>query len=361
MSHSGEATSSNGCDPGSVLANVQVLVNELITLRLSNNALETKYQDMEAMYHTVKEKSDEFEGENARLRQELDDTRQTLQNTVVKKENMKQSALVVGTSNAIKEEFDEVMHQRTVERLEHGCLVDSMSGQLADMTEKYRQVKEELELAKAPNGLLNSTPPSFDVQQFINSCGVGKVEFVVVTEEREHYIFTRLDFDLRSRRTSHGGCGQLLRADSIWSFSHDKCLVFIPMCHHLPILPPGPFDGPLLGTRHELFNYSGYRRWDYNGVFECIGICDMDSDGMRSLHFLDIPQESIARLAKTSFVLAKIPHLTSFVRCCAMVKVGHHDNADRAARLAQEADRAEVPERPSDEPIRPRKKHKSKA
>ncbi|KAH9925181.1 uncharacterized protein B0H18DRAFT_389905 [Fomitopsis serialis] len=117
---------SRGAD--SVVANVQAVVNELAMLK-------TSYANLQSNYRKAKERNDVLEGENTRLQRELDVTRQTLQVTAAKIENSAQSARAAAASKPymeIKEELNDVLHQRTVERLEHDSAIDALSTQLRE-------------------------------------------------------------------------------------------------------------------------------------------------------------------------------------------------------------------------------------
>ncbi|KAH9913773.1 uncharacterized protein B0H18DRAFT_389425 [Fomitopsis serialis] len=106
------------------------------------------------MCRNLKDRNVELEGENARLRHELDDTRQTLQATVVKKEDSEPDLIAVGSPSyqALKQELDNALHQIMLERLEHRHLVDSLNRQLADLAKQDKEVREDL------NSTLDANP-----------------------------------------------------------------------------------------------------------------------------------------------------------------------------------------------------------
>lgn len=125
-------------DADSIVANVQAVVNELATLKTSYANLQSRCDAMEETHNKVKERNVALEGENARLQQELNVTRQTLQATAVKIEDAAQSARAAGACSymEVKEELNDVLHQRAVERLEHDSALDALSTQLEDVKAK---------------------------------------------------------------------------------------------------------------------------------------------------------------------------------------------------------------------------------
>ncbi|KAH9913764.1 uncharacterized protein B0H18DRAFT_1047635 [Fomitopsis serialis] len=120
---------------------------------------ESSYANLQSSYRKAKERNDVLEGENARLQRELDVTRQTFQVTAVKIEDAAQSARAAGVSKSymeIKEELNDVLHQRTVDRLEHESAIDALSAQLENV-----KAKHSLATAKQLSAVGASTSRSF--------------------------------------------------------------------------------------------------------------------------------------------------------------------------------------------------------
>jgi len=369
-----------------VLANVHALTNELTTLRTRTNTLEAMVAESKAMSLSLKDRNDELERENTGLRHQLDDTRQTLQAFMVKKEDSEPNLTAVESPSyqALKLELENVLHQIMLERLEHSRSVDSLNGQLADLTEQDKEVEEDLDRAlnanssdmiRAPSAEASEVPISgmsthdtasssasdsdsdlddgpFDPERFLKCGGRHGASLrtldsagLITLDARHCDASASLKYlrDILKQHSIPGSHWTCLPTDNAWSSSQKRCLLLLPYKYYDPdtgklALTKSGDNSPRIDETRDLFHREG-GTWSYCGTYKCIGITDMDyaqscdltqfGSHMHSVMYKTMggsSQETKAKNYRQRIFRDEVP----FIRCCGLVKVAHNPDIDLA-------------------------------
>ncbi|TFY60005.1 hypothetical protein EVJ58_g5421 [Rhodofomes roseus] len=81
-----------------------------------------------------------LERANSGLQRELDAARGTLRAVQASSDDLRENL------TKVKQELDETSHQTMGERLEHGCVVDTLTKRISELTDNRKQVKLEADL-----------------------------------------------------------------------------------------------------------------------------------------------------------------------------------------------------------------------
>ncbi|KAH9913769.1 uncharacterized protein B0H18DRAFT_1047662 [Fomitopsis serialis] len=315
---------SRHCDVNSLLTNTQALVDELATLRARNTFLETRHDIIQALGATLQESNTELEEEVARLQQELDATRRTLQASTAVKKREEKSAWVTGSSTY--KEIEEELKDATYRETDDSSPFDNLD----DFDMKLFLNSGLLRDRLAANE--TSWPPSsFDSYNILMklSYGIWLARNIVSA-----------DF-CNSNDPAWISASYFDQQPSICCPSVDKCL-------HLEYVDSdGINDQPSIvcGNISDVYLVKDDGTWVYCGVHQCVGVSYLRYRDLWFLqqqwpHFVanimpDITSALPDRDSQNPEHLEEIVLTDSercVVACCGLVKIGYNVNVERALR-----------------------------